>query len=48
MTLRAVLEESSAAGVAVEVQGTGMARNQQPPPGSPLPQFAHVRVQFGR
>jgi cell division protein FtsI (penicillin-binding protein 3) len=48
MTLRAVLEESSAAGVAVEVQGTGLARNQQPPPGSPLPQFARVRVQFGR
>jgi cell division protein FtsI/penicillin-binding protein 2 len=48
MTLRAVLEESSAAGVAVEVQGTGMARDQQPPPGSPLPQYARVRVQFGR
>ena len=38
MTLRAVLEESAAAGVAVEVQGTGMARNQEPPAGSLLPQ----------
>ena len=48
MTLRAVLEESSAAGLAVEVQGSGVARDQQPPPGSPLPSYARIRVQFGR
>jgi cell division protein FtsI (penicillin-binding protein 3) len=48
MTLRAVLEESSAAGLAVEVQGSGLARDQQPPPGSPLPTYARIRIQFGR
>jgi hypothetical protein len=48
MTLRAVLEESSAAGLAVEVLGSGLARNQDPPAGTPLPPQARVRIEFGR
>jgi cell division protein FtsI (penicillin-binding protein 3) len=48
MSLRAVLEESSAAGLLVEVEGSGLARNQDPPPGAPLTAQERVRVQFGR
>ncbi len=48
MTLRAVLEESIAAGTPVEVVGSGLARAQIPPPGSPLPVGERVRVQFSR
>ena len=36
MTLRAVLEESAAQGLPVEVAGDGIARAQDPPPGSKL------------
>ena len=44
MTLRSVLEESSAAGLAVEVQGSGVARDQQPPAGFASPAVcAHSR-----
>jgi cell division protein FtsI (penicillin-binding protein 3) len=46
MSLREVLEESSAAGLPVEVEGTGLARNQDPAPGAPL--AGRVRIQFGR
>jgi len=46
MTLRAVLEESSAEGLAVEVDGSGLAWNQAPPPGGDLTNAARVRVQF--
>jgi cell division protein FtsI (penicillin-binding protein 3) len=48
MTLRAVLEESAATGVQVEVLGNGLARNQEPAAGSILAPGAHVRVQFTR
>jgi cell division protein FtsI (penicillin-binding protein 3) len=48
MTLRAVLEESAATGVQIEVQGNGLARNQEPPAGSILAPGARVRVQFTR
>jgi len=48
MTLRSVLEESAAAGLQVEVLGSGLARNQEPPPGTILPPGARVRVQFVR
>jgi cell division protein FtsI (penicillin-binding protein 3) len=48
MSLREVLEESSAAGLRVQVEGTGLAKNQDPPPGAPIPEHAGVRVQFGR
>jgi cell division protein FtsI (penicillin-binding protein 3) len=54
MTLRAVLEESAAEGLQVEVDGSGLARNQTPPPGTSLPPgavspgVARVRVQFAQ
>ncbi len=48
MTLRAVLQESAATGVQIEVSGNGLVRNQQPPAGSILAPGAHVRVQFTR
>jgi cell division protein FtsI (penicillin-binding protein 3) len=48
MPLRTVLEESAATGLPVEVQGDGLARNQDPPPGSVLPPGTRVRVQFAR
>ncbi len=47
-SLRSVLEESAAAGFPVEVHGSGLARSQDPPPGTPLRPHALVRVQFGR
>jgi cell division protein FtsI (penicillin-binding protein 3) len=48
LTLRAVLEESAATGLPVEVQGNGMARAQDPPPGDVLPPGTRIRVQFTR
>lgn len=48
MTLRAVLEESAATGVQIEVLGNGLVRNQEPPAGSILAPGARVRVQFTR
>jgi hypothetical protein len=48
MTLRAVLEESAASGVQIEVLGNGLVRNQEPPAGSILAPGARVRVQFKR
>jgi len=47
-TLRAVLEESAALGMPVNVSGTGIARAQAPPPGAMLPRGEKVRVQFAR
>jgi len=47
-TMRAVLEQSAALGLAVEVQGSGLARAQAPPAGSLLAHGEHVRVQFVR
>jgi cell division protein FtsI (penicillin-binding protein 3) len=48
MTLRAVLEESAARGVQIEILGNGLARNQEPAAGSILAPGARVRVQFTR
>jgi cell division protein FtsI (penicillin-binding protein 3) len=45
-TVRAVLEQSLAMGVPVEVVGSGIARQQAPPPGSPLNPGEKVRVLF--
>src|SRR5579862_913701 len=47
-SLRSVLEESAAAGFLVEVHGSGLARSQNPPPGTPIRPHALVRVQLGR
>jgi cell division protein FtsI (penicillin-binding protein 3) len=48
MTLRAVLEESAASGLPIEVRGDGMARAQDPAPGGVLAPGARIRVQFAR
>ncbi len=51
MTLRGVLEESSARGLEVETLGTpeiGVVRGQYPPAGSVLPAGMQVRVQFAK
>ncbi len=45
-TVRAVIEQSMAMGVQVEVVGSGVARQQAPPPGSPLNPGEKVRVLF--
>jgi cell division protein FtsI (penicillin-binding protein 3) len=45
-TVRAVIEQAMAMGVPVEVVGSGIARQQAPPPGSPLNPGERVRVLF--
>jgi len=45
-TVRAVIEQSLVMGVPVEVVGSGIARQQAPPPGSPLNAGEKVRVLF--
>ncbi len=47
-TLRAVLEESAASGVQIEILGNGLARKQEPQAGSILAPGTRVRVQFTR
>jgi cell division protein FtsI (penicillin-binding protein 3) len=47
-TMRAVLEESAALGLSVDVQGSGLARAQAPPAGTLLAIGERVRVQFAR
>jgi hypothetical protein len=47
-TLRDVLQESMAAGVAVEPWGEGLAISQDPAPGASLPPRSPVRVSFRR
>jgi cell division protein FtsI (penicillin-binding protein 3) len=48
MTLRAVLAEAAAKGLTVVPDGSGVARVQDPPPGSPLREGERIRVQFVR
>jgi hypothetical protein len=45
-TVRAVVEEASAMGLPVSLDGRGVARMQIPPPGAVLPPGHHIRVQF--
>lgn len=47
-TMRAVLAEASAQGLPVQVDGSGVARAQQPSPGAPLRAGERIRVQFAR
>jgi cell division protein FtsI (penicillin-binding protein 3) len=47
-TMRAVVEEASAIGLPVLLDGSGIARAQIPPPGSVLPAGERVRVEFAR
>jgi cell division protein FtsI (penicillin-binding protein 3) len=46
MTKRAVVEEASARGLPVSLDGRGVARMQAPPPGAVLPPGGRIRVQF--
>ena len=48
MTMRAVLAEAAAKGLTILPDGSGVARVQHPPPGSPLHQGERIRVQFAR
>jgi cell division protein FtsI (penicillin-binding protein 3) len=47
-SMRDVVEESSAEGIDVLIQGSGVARAQLPLPGSPLHQGERIRVVFTR
>ena len=47
-TMRAVLAEAAAQGLTVVPDGSGVARVQSPPPGSPLHEGERIRVQFAR
>ena len=47
-TMRAVVEEASAIGLTVLLDGSGVATAQHPPPGSALHRGERVRVQFAR
>jgi PASTA domain len=46
--LREVVEEAQQAGIEVDVQGSGVAQQQNPPAGSRLTAGGHVAVQFAR
>jgi cell division protein FtsI (penicillin-binding protein 3) len=48
MTMRDVLAEAAAKGLTILPDGSGVARVQSPPPGSPLHQGERIRVQFAR
>ena len=47
-TLRAATEKAAAAGLGVQVIGSGLARAQAPAPGTRVPQGTEVVVQFAR
>ncbi len=46
--LRTCMEEAQAAGIELEVTGSGVAESQSPPAGSRIPHGGHVTVRFGR
>ena len=46
--VRLVIEESEKAGLEVDIFGSGVARQQNPPPGARLPAGGHITVQFAR
>src|SRR5262249_10998443 len=47
-SLRTALEDAEAAGIDLEVSGSGVGQEQSPPPGSKVPPGGHVSVRFGR
>jgi hypothetical protein len=47
-SMRDVVEESTATGIDVMIEGSGVARAQLPLPGSPLRQGEQIRVVFTR
>jgi hypothetical protein len=46
--MRAVVEEASAMGLTVLLDGSGVARAQHPPAGAALQKGERIRVQFAR
>jgi len=46
--LRAALEEAEAAGIELEVNGSGVGQTQSPAPGTKIAPGGHVNVRFGR
>jgi hypothetical protein len=48
MTMRAVLAAAAAKGLTVVPDGSGVARVQDPPPGSAVHQGERIRVGFAR
>lgn len=48
LPLSSVLAEAAADGLQIAVQGSGLARVQDPPPGAYLPARAAIRVQFAK
>jgi len=48
MSMRAALAEAAARGITIVPAGSGIARVQSPPPGSPLHQGERIRVTFAR
>jgi membrane peptidoglycan carboxypeptidase len=48
MNMRAVLAAAAEKGLTIVPNGSGIARVQSPPPGSPLHQGERIRVQFAR
>jgi cell division protein FtsI (penicillin-binding protein 3) len=47
-SLRGAIEAAQQAGIALDVQGSGIAREQSPAPGSRVPAGGKVAVRFGR
>ncbi len=47
-SVRDVVTETSAAGLLVEVHGSGVSRRQKPAPGAPLPRGERIVVEFRR
>lgn len=47
-SMRVVVEEAASLGIPILLDGSGIARAQAPPPGSPLHSGERIRVQFAR
>ncbi len=47
-TVRGALETAQDAGLELEAVGSGLARQQTPPPGTHVVAGSHIAVQFGR
>jgi hypothetical protein len=47
-TLRSALEVAESAGLELEVNGSGVGRDQTPPAGARIPPGGHVTVRFTR
>jgi cell division protein FtsI (penicillin-binding protein 3) len=48
MPVRSALEQAQAAGIELEVSGSGVGREQSPEAGAKLPPGGHVMVRFSR